>query len=120
MKTLKGPAIFLAQFMSDEEPFSSLSKIAAWASKLGFVGIQLPTNNPDFIDVKKAAESKVYCDELKGHCSEFGIEITELSTHLEGQLIAVHPACVTGYLTVLLLRRFTIIQKHGQIGPRNS
>ena len=92
MKTLKGPAIFLAQFISDEEPFSSLKKIAAWASRLGFVGIQLPIGNPDFIDVRKAAESKVYCDELKGHCSEFGIEITELSTHLEGQLIAVHPA----------------------------
>ena len=56
------------------------------------MGIQLPIGNPDFIDVRKAAESKVYCDELKGHCSEFGIEITELSTHLEGQLIAVHPA----------------------------
>ena len=92
MKTLKGPAIFLAQFISDEEPFSSLKKIAAWASRLGFVGIQLPIGNPDFIDVRKAAESKGYCDELKGHCSEFGIEITELSTHLEGQLIAVHPA----------------------------
>ena len=56
------------------------------------MGIQLPIGNPDFIDVRKAAESKVYCDELKGHCSEFGIEITELSTHLEGQPIAVHPA----------------------------
>ena len=56
------------------------------------MGIQLPIGNPDFIDVRKAAESNVYCDELKGHCSEFGIEITELSTHLEGQLIAVHPA----------------------------
>ena len=52
----------------------------------------MPIGNPDFIDVKKAAESQAYCDELKGHCSEFGIEITELSTHLEGQLIAVHPA----------------------------
>ena len=66
MKTLKGPAIFLAQFISDEEPFSSLKKIAAWASRLGFVGIQLPIGNPDFVDVKKAAESKGYCDELKG------------------------------------------------------
>ena len=66
MKTLKGPAIFLAQFISDEEPFSSLKKIAAWASRLGFVGIQLPIGNPDFIDVRKAAESKVFAMSLRG------------------------------------------------------
>ena len=58
MKTLKGPAIFLAQFISDEEPFSSLKKIAAWASRLGFLGIQLPIGNPDFIDVKKQLNAK--------------------------------------------------------------
>ena len=36
MKKIKGPAIFLAQFVGDEEPFSNLSSIAKWASDLGY------------------------------------------------------------------------------------
>lgn len=92
MKTLKGPAIFLAQFMDDSEPFDNIESMAEWASKLGFVGIQVPIGNPRFIDVQKAAESKSYCDELADRVGKFGVEISELSTHLEGQLVAVHPA----------------------------
>ncbi len=92
MKTLKGPAVFLAQFMADEEPFDNIESMARWASALGFVGIQVPIGNPAFIDVARAAESRDYCDELRGRVGAHGIEITELSTHLEGQLVAVHPA----------------------------
>lgn len=91
MKTIKGPAIFLAQFMADEEPFSNIEAIAEWAAKLGFIGIQVPIGNSSFIDVALAAESKEYCDELAGRVGEKGVVITELSTHLEGQLVAVHP-----------------------------
>ncbi len=91
MKTLKGPAIFLAQFIADEEPFNSIEAMARWAASLGFVGIQVPIGNPAFIDVKQAAESKDYCDDLKGRVEACGVTITELSTHLEGQLVAVHP-----------------------------
>ncbi len=92
MKTLKGPAIFLAQFIADQEPFNSIEAMARWASDLGFVGIQVPIGNPAFIDVAQAAESKDYCDDLKGRVEDCGVTITELSTHLEGQLVAVHPA----------------------------
>ena len=91
MKTLKGPAIFLAQFMADEDPFNTIEAMAKWAAKLGFRGIQVPIGNPAFIDVAQAAESKGYCDELNGRVRACGVEITELSTHLEGQLVAVHP-----------------------------
>ncbi len=91
MKTIKGPAIFLAQFMADDEPFNNIEAIAEWAAKLGFIGIQLPIGNSSFIDVALAAESKEYCDELAGRVAEKGVVITELSTHLEGQLVAVHP-----------------------------
>lgn len=91
MKTLKGPAIFLAQFMADEDPFDNIESMATWAAGLGFKGIQVPIGNPDFIDVKLASQSKDYCDDLKGRVQECGVEITELSTHLEGQLVAVHP-----------------------------
>lgn len=92
MTTVKGPAIFLAQFMGDQPPFNDLKSICKWVKSLGFVGIQIPTWDSRCIDLKKAAESKTYTDELKGIVKECGLEITELSTHLQGQLIAVHPA----------------------------
>ncbi|WP_417811630.1 sugar phosphate isomerase/epimerase family protein [Thalassospira alkalitolerans] len=92
MRTLKGPAIFLAQFTGDEAPFDSLSNIGRWASSLGYKGVQIPSWDKRLFDVEKAAESKTYCDEVKGILGEYGIEITELSTHLQGQLVAVHPA----------------------------
>jgi sugar phosphate isomerase/epimerase len=92
MKTLKGPAVFLAQFMGDRPPFDDLAGMARWAAELGFVGIQVPVGNPAFIDVARAADSQTYCDELRGRVAECGVELTELSTHLEGQLVAVHPA----------------------------
>ncbi|MEO3997412.1 sugar phosphate isomerase/epimerase [Mesorhizobium sp. CAU 1732] len=90
--TMKGPGIFLAQFAGDEEPFNSLASVAEWAGDLGYKGIQVPSGDARFMDLEKAASSKDYCDELKGVCAEAGVEITELSTHTQGQLVAVHPA----------------------------
>ena len=92
MKTIKGPAVFLAQFLGDEAPFNTLENIAQWAADLGYIGVQIPTWDDRVIDLQKAAESKTYCDELKGKLADLGIEITELSTHLQGQLVAVNPA----------------------------
>ena len=92
MKTIKGPAVFLAQFMGDQAPFNSLENICKYMASLGYKGVQLPTWDARVIDLQKAAESKTYCDELKGNCANWGVEITELSTHLQGQLVAVHPA----------------------------
>ena len=89
--SIKGPAIFLAQFAGAEAPFDSLAGIAGWAAGLGYKGIQIPCD-PRFIDLDRAAASKDYCDELKGVCAAAGVEITELSTHIQGQLVAVHPA----------------------------
>lgn len=92
MRTIKGPGIFLAQFLGDNPPFNDLSSICNWAKSLGFIGVQIPAWDARCIDLQKAAESKTYADELKGLVNECGLEITELSTHLHGQLIAVHPA----------------------------
>ncbi|UYQ92095.1 sugar phosphate isomerase/epimerase [Chitinophaga horti] len=92
MKTIKGPGIFLAQFVDDKAPFNNLKDICNWAGGLGFKGVQIPTWDSRLIDLKKAAESQTYADELKGVVKEAGMEITELSTHLQGQLVAVHPA----------------------------
>jgi len=91
MKTIKGPAIFLAQFMGDKPPFDTLDGLAGWAAGLGYQGVQLPTA-PHIIDLARAAESQTYADEVKGTVEQHGLKITELSTHLQGQLVAVHPA----------------------------
>jgi len=89
---MKGPAIFLAQFADSTAPFNSLDNITRWAGELGYVGVQIPTWESSLIDLKLAAESQDYCDELIGICAANGVQISELSTHLQGQLVAVHPA----------------------------
>ena len=97
MKTIKGPAIFLAQFAGDAAPFNSLDAICGWAASLGYQGVQIPTWDGRLFDLEQAAESKDYCDEVKGTVESHGLEITELSTHLQGQLVAVHPAYDEGF-----------------------
>lgn len=92
MKTIQGPAIFLAQFMGDAAPFNSLDSVCQWAADRGYRGIQIPTWDARLIDLAQAAASPAYCDELKGRIADYGLTITELSTHLQGQLVAVHPA----------------------------
>src|SRR5699024_1641836 len=92
METIKGPGLFLAQFLGEEKPFNNLENICEWAAGLGYEGVQIPIWDPRCIDVKQAAESKTYADELKGTVQEAGLQITELSSHIIGQLVAVHPA----------------------------
>lgn len=92
MSQIKGPAIFLAQFCSDEEPFNNLENICAWASSLGYKGVQIPTWDSRLFDLKTASESQDYCDSIKAVVSNAGLTISELSTHLQGQMVAVHPA----------------------------
>ena len=92
MRTIKGPAIFLAQFCGDEKPFNNLKDIGKWANSLGYKAVQIPTWDKRIFDLDKAGSSKDYCDEVKGILKEQGLEISELSTHLQGQLVASHPA----------------------------
>ncbi len=91
-KNIKGPGIFLAQFVGDSAPFDSLENITAWAGSLGYKGVQIPSNVDALINLELAAESTTYCEEITGVCANAGVEITELSTHIQGQLLAVHPA----------------------------
>ena len=97
MRTIKGPAIFLAQFASDTAPFDTLDNVCEWAASLGYKGVQLPSWVTSYIDVEKAAKSKTYADEIKGVAAKHGIVITELSSHIIGQLVAVHPAYDTAF-----------------------
>jgi sugar phosphate isomerase/epimerase len=92
MKTIKGPGIFLAQFAGDDAPFNTLESIADWAAGLGYIAVQIPTTEQRFFDLARAAESKNYCDEITGKLEDRGLTVSELSTHLQGQLVAVHPA----------------------------
>jgi sugar phosphate isomerase/epimerase len=92
MNAIKGPGIFLAQFAGDAAPFNDLASIAKWAAGLGYKGVQIPSWDARLFDLKLAAESTAYCDDIRGVLANNGLALTELSTHLQGQLIAVHPA----------------------------
>ncbi|MEX0771607.1 MAG: sugar phosphate isomerase/epimerase [Balneolales bacterium] len=92
MKTIKGPALFLAQFAGDEPPFYDFESICKWAASVGYKGVQVPTWDSRLIDLEKVANSKSYADEYKGKAEAAGVTITELSTHMQGQLVAVHKA----------------------------
>src|SRR5210317_446506 len=89
---MKGPAIFLAQFMGDQAPFNNLESICKYMADLGYKGVQIPTWDARCVDLKRLAESKDYADEVKGIVESTGLEVSELGTHLQGQLVAVHPA----------------------------
>jgi sugar phosphate isomerase/epimerase len=92
MKTIQGPALFLAQYMGDEPPFNAITSAADWAAGLGFKALQIPTWDAAAIDLDQAASSQSYCDDYRAMLAERGVEVSELSTHLQGQLVAVHPA----------------------------
>ncbi len=89
---MKGPGIFLAQFVGEQAPFDSLPAMAQWAAGLGYIGVQVPTSEPGLLDLALAAASVDYCQQVQGQLAEHGVVITELSTHLQGQLVAVNPA----------------------------
>ena len=97
MKTMQGPALFLAQFAADDAPFNTWDGITKWAADCGYIGVQVPSWDGRLFDLEKAASSKDYCDELKGQAAENGVAVTELSTHLQGQLVAVNPAYDTAF-----------------------
>src|ERR1700694_2082649 len=85
MRTIKGPGIFLAQFAGDAAPFNSLKSITAWAAKLGYKGVQIPCWDARLFDLKRAAESKTYCDEIRGTVAGPGPAATAHSSHLRGE-----------------------------------
>src|SRR5260370_21890469 len=95
--TMKGPAIFLAQFAGDAAPFTTLDGICGWAASLGYKGVQVPSWDGRLFDLDRAAGSDAYCDEVRGTLAKHGLQLTELSTHLQGQLVAVHPAYDAGF-----------------------
>ncbi len=94
---IKGPAVFLAQFLRDEEPFNNLAGISKWFADLGYKGVQIPAWDRRVLDLDRAAESRAYCDDYSGKLAALGLEITELAGYLQGQVLAVHPAYAPGF-----------------------
>lgn len=92
MSQIKGPGIFLAQFCQDDAPFNNLKNICQWSADLGYKAVQIPTWDKRLFDLELAYKSDSYCDEIKGIVTDAGMSISELSTHLQGQLVAVNPA----------------------------
>ncbi|XQW86554.1 sugar phosphate isomerase/epimerase family protein [Thalassotalea piscium] len=92
MKKIKGPGIFLAQYTDDASPFNNLEEICQWAASIGFKAIQIPTWDPRLFDLAKAASDEAYCQNILSIIEKSGLTISELSTHLQGQLVAVNPA----------------------------
>lgn len=97
MKQIKGPAIFLAQFLRDEPPCNNLENIGKWVAGLGYKAVQIPTWESKVIDLDKAADSRAYCDELKGKLDALGLQITELAAHLQGQVLATNKVYETAF-----------------------
>jgi sugar phosphate isomerase/epimerase len=111
---MKGPGLFLAQFAGDAAPFNSLDAICGWAAGIGYAGVQIPTWDARLFDLDRAATSDAYCDEVRGVLARHGLELTELSTHLQGQLVAVHPAYDTAF------DAFAPAATHGNPGARQA
>ena len=92
MNKIKGPGIFLAQFLRDVEPFNNINTISKWAADLGYKGVQIPTWSKTIFDLDLASKSRDYCDNYKANLESAGLEIIELASYLQGQVMAIHPA----------------------------
>ena len=58
MKTIKGPAIFLAQFAGDAAPYNTLRSIASWAAGHGYKGMQIPSWDGRLFDLKAPPKAR--------------------------------------------------------------
>jgi sugar phosphate isomerase/epimerase len=59
--------------------------------------VQIPSWDARLFNLEQAAESRSYCDDIAATLDRYGLVVTELSTHLQGQLVAVHPAFDSGF-----------------------
>jgi sugar phosphate isomerase/epimerase len=97
VRRIRGPAVFLAQFLRDEEPFCSLASLGRWFAGMGYKGVQVPAWDRRTIDLDQAAASRAYCDDYRARLADLGLEVTELAGYLQGQVLAVHPAYAAGF-----------------------
>jgi hypothetical protein len=87
MKTIKGPGIFLAQFAGDAAPFNTLEGMAAGRRDWALPGFRFRAGTGGCSILKLAAESQAIATRCLAW-PQAGLAVTELSTHLQGQLVA--------------------------------
>ncbi len=92
MRTIRGPSLFISQFIDVEPEFATLDGIAGWAAGLGYVALQIPISHPHIFDVEQAASSQAYCDGIGAALARHGLVVSELTSQRQGHLMAVHPA----------------------------
>ena len=90
--SMQGPGIFLAQFLGDDPPFDRLDTILAWARDLGYTGVQIPSWDERIFDLELAARSKAYCQDYVASVHRHGLQLIEIASYLQGQVMAMHPA----------------------------
>jgi sugar phosphate isomerase/epimerase len=90
-KTIRGPGLFISQFIGAEPPFDSLGDLAAWASDLGFKALQIPVSDARLKDLAGRSEKDAVA-RIEAVVSKTGLAISEIAAQRSGQLLAVHPA----------------------------
>src|SRR6202043_2528060 len=75
-----------------EAPLDQFDGIARGVAGHGYDGGQIPGRDGRLFDLKRAAASKTYWHEVRGVLAYNDLQAFCRSTHLQGQLVAVHPA----------------------------
>src|SRR6185295_15686476 len=90
-RTIRGPGLFISQFVGAQPPFDRLGDLAAWAGDLGFKALQIPVSDPRLKDLAGLSE-KDALTRIEAVVSSTGLVISEIAAQRSGQLLAVHPA----------------------------
>lgn len=90
-KTIRGPGLFISQFIGAEPPFDTLGSLAEWAKELGFKALQIPVSDPRLKDLAGLPE-KAVLSRIESVMAKAGLVVSEIAAQRSGQLLAVHPA----------------------------
>ena len=90
-RTIRGPGLFIGQFIGEHPPFDTLEGIAGFAAGLGFEALQIPVHDPRILDPACVDEAG-YVGSILGVLERHGLVVSEVSAHRAGQMTAVHPA----------------------------
>jgi sugar phosphate isomerase/epimerase len=90
-KTIRGPGLFISQFIGTDPPFDTLAGIAEWAKGLGFRALQIPVSDPRLKDLAGLSDKDAIA-KIESVMSKAGLVVSEIAAQRSGQLLAVHPA----------------------------
>ncbi|MBR0797312.1 sugar phosphate isomerase/epimerase [Bradyrhizobium jicamae] len=90
-RTMRGPGLFISQFIGAHPPFDTLGGLAEWAKELGFKALQIPVSDPRLKDLADLPEQDALA-RIESVISKAGMVVSEIAAQRSGQLLAVHPA----------------------------